>query len=673
MNKSLKAVLISTLLLSQILAFSYQESFTTAFEKYQQYIKEQEEKLAKEVNPSDEQLREFFKNVDFNRGFQPSQKEIKTQVKSDFKNVDFNRGFQPSQKEIKTQVQSEIPLKAKSELPTQFSWSDVDGVNYLTMTLNQANPSYCGAGWAFAATSALSDRIKIQRKATWPDINIGVQQLLSCDTQDMGCLGGDDLSAYEWIHENTIPDQTCSIYQASGYTQGLECSDFIMCGNCDPGKAFCYPVERYHNYTITEYGKVSGEQKMMNEIHERGPISCAIENTYELETYTGGILSDTAGSKIDLNHVVSVVGWGVDDETNTPYWFVRNSWGEAWGMHGFFKIERGNNANGIESRCHYAVPKDTWSEYDEFIATNNKLILRESSQSEFLKKQHIRKSEYQPLSQEEEVYHKLQGTNYENNGDGELPLQFDWRNVNGVNYMSFSTNQHIPHYCGSCWAQGSASSLADRMNILRKGKWPQASVSVQSIINCKWGGSCNGGNALLVYHHSKQQGGIPTLTCQNYQSQNPSVSVCDETNKCKQCYPTKYGVQACIPVSKFKEYPKFTVDSYSQYLPYATKAIQKEIMNRGPVSCVMMVTDRFTEYVAGIYSEKTDFIGTDHIIQLLGWGNDGEQDYWIGRNSWGTYWGEYGYFRISMDNFENLNIAQGCSWGVPIVEEYAKY
>jgi cathepsin X len=139
---------------------------------------------------------------------------------------------------------------------------------------------------------------------------------------------------------------------------------------------------------------------MMDEIKEGGPISCAIENTYELETYTSGVLKNSSGKNIDLNHVVSVVGWGVDEETNTPYWFVRNSWGEAWGNHGFFKIERGVNANGIESRCHYATPKDTWSEYDEFISSNDKLILSESKNSEFLKRTNS-KSEVISLTEEE--------------------------------------------------------------------------------------------------------------------------------------------------------------------------------------------------------------------------------------------------------------------------------
>ena len=59
--------------------------------------------------------------------------------------------------------------------PPEWFWGDVGGKNFLTQTKNQHIPQYCGSCWAQAATSSLSDRIKIARRAAWPDINIAPQ------------------------------------------------------------------------------------------------------------------------------------------------------------------------------------------------------------------------------------------------------------------------------------------------------------------------------------------------------------------------------------------------------------------------------------------------------------------------------------------------------------------
>ena len=42
-----------------------------------------------------------------------------------------------------------------------------------------------------------------------------------------------------------------------------------------------------------------------------------------------------------LTHSVFILGWGVDEEDNIPYWIIRNSYGNNWGQNGDFHVRRG--------------------------------------------------------------------------------------------------------------------------------------------------------------------------------------------------------------------------------------------------------------------------------------------------------------------------------------------
>lgn len=68
-----------------------------------------------------------------------------------------------------------------------------------------------------------------------------------------------------------------------------------MCKNCKPDGSNCFIPEEYRVFGVEEFGNVSGEAAMLQEIYQRGPIACGIGLPESLESYTGGIYFDTTG------------------------------------------------------------------------------------------------------------------------------------------------------------------------------------------------------------------------------------------------------------------------------------------------------------------------------------------------------------------------------------------
>jgi cathepsin X len=252
------------------------------------------------------------------------------------------------------------------DLPDAFTWCNKDGVNYCTMSRNQHIPQYCGSCWAHGSVSALGDRVKIARGAKGIDINVAVQHILNCGNVG-SCHGGSVDGPYQWLHEISTTTGTGISYETSNpYLAGSSESEEGLCPHgdftCKPinvartcstfsPTGHCAGLSNYPNVTISEYGSISGADAMAKEIFARGPISCGIDAAPILN-YTGGI-SSAPGEGVD--HVISVVGWGMDAASGKQYWNVRNSWGEFWGEMGYIRVEKGNNALHLEEQCSWAV------------------------------------------------------------------------------------------------------------------------------------------------------------------------------------------------------------------------------------------------------------------------------------------------------------------------------
>lgn len=129
---------------------------------------------------------------------------------------------------------------------------------------------------------------------------------------------------------------------------------------------------------------------------------------------------------------------------------------------------------------------------------------------------------------------------------------------------------------------------------------------------------------------------------------------------------TEFGAYRCgnattTPIFSALKLPRCTADE----IELMEWAMRSEIYARGPISCCMASTDAFHHLRQhGVYVEASDRNYCDHMVSVSGWGEMDGIRYWIVRNSYGSSWGDQGWFRIKRGS-NNAGIEQYCAWAVP--------
>jgi cathepsin H len=73
------------------------------------------------------------------------------------------------------------------------------------------------------------------------------------------------------------------------------------------------------------------------------------------------------------------------------------------------------------------------------------------------------------------------------------------------------------------------------------------------------------------------------------------------------------------------------------------------VFEHGPVSIAYEVVSDFRDYKSGVYHStlcNNTAEDVNHAVLAVGYGTEGGLDYWLVKNSWGTSWGDNGYFKI---------------------------
>jgi uncharacterized repeat protein (TIGR01451 family) len=233
------------------------------------------------------------------------------------------------------------------------------------------------------------------------------------------------------------------------------------------------------------------------------------------------------------------------------------------------------------------------------------------------------------------------------------PSSFDWRN-NGGNYVTSVKNQST---CGSCYTFAALGDLESKLLIAGAGTFD---FSENNAKECNWyevnnvdgGTSCDGGNYYLLASMFSKKGTV-----------------------LESCDPYEASDVICKPGCP---YQKTLLDwrIISGNAVADTNVLKQYIYTYGPVYTAIYAghgDDWGTEFTSYNGSYTLYYTGSEkpnHAVLIVGWddslSHDGGSGGWIVKNSWGTGWGDNGYFTIA---YGSANIGTSSSF----VHEWQDY
>ena len=202
------------------------------------------------------------------------------------------------------------------------------------------------------------------------------------------------------------------------------------------------------------------------------------------------------------------------------------------------------------------------------------------------------------------------------------PSSFDLRNVGGRNYITSVKNQRN---CGSCVAFGTIACAEGTL------RWQKKSTSL----------NVDYSEAHLFYCHAFAQG----RSCANgwwprkAMEEFKSKGVVDEA-----CFPYQTTNRNCGAKCSDWQNRLTKISGFTRLT--SISAMKNWISTKGPLVACYTVYSDFGAYRSGVYRKSSGATRRGgHCVCVVGYNDVG--GYWICKNSWGTGWGDNGYFKIA--------------------------
>ncbi|XP_013402312.1 cathepsin O-like [Lingula anatina] len=214
----------------------------------------------------------------------------------------------------------------KSFQPQKWDWRTDWKWPVITKVKNQRS---CGGCWAFSSVESVETMYAIKTK----DLrDLSVQQVIDCAAYgNFGCRGGDTCHALYWMKLTRTPLVTDQEYPLT------DTSDFCKIeSNATKGVSLAdYTCDKFINHGQSTEGQMVS--MLLN-----GPLTISVDAT-SWKDYLGGIIQYHCYNF--NNHAVQIIGYDLTGPV--PYFIIRNSWGDDFGLNGYIHIRIGNNVCGV--------------------------------------------------------------------------------------------------------------------------------------------------------------------------------------------------------------------------------------------------------------------------------------------------------------------------------------
>ena len=228
-------------------------------------------------------------------------------------------------------LQGTRPYPMLPAAPSRWDWRDLGGVSAVT------SQGACGSCAIFAGTAALESIVMINEGIEY---DLAEQQILSCRTFGYGCDGTWYSWTWDYVRNNGAAREWCMPYMAD---DEIPCAD----DTCE--------------IYVTNGGwiDVPNDVEAIKQQVMISPVATTFTVYDDFGSYGGGCYEHDGDDPI--NHAVLIIGWDDVFCSGEGAWLCKNSWGEGWGLDGFFWIKYGTCHIGhATQRVIYNSGLDVW-------------------------------------------------------------------------------------------------------------------------------------------------------------------------------------------------------------------------------------------------------------------------------------------------------------------------